>query len=75
VRNRISCFKSGLIKTIFVLVKPEKNRMISKRQQIAYDVQGSMLQSGIVRLPLYRKSSPYSAETNVGLRYKIPSRT
>ena len=75
MRNRISCFESGIFKAIFVLVKPEKNCLFSKSRQRAYDVQGSMLQSGIVRLPLLRKSSPNSAETNVGLRNKTPSRT
>jgi len=66
---------SALLIAIFVLVKPMKTRLFAKSRQIAYDVQGCMLQSGIVRLPLYRKSSPFSSETNVGLRYKIPSRT
>jgi len=75
VKKRISCFKSGLFKAVFVLVKPEKTRLFVKSRQIAYDVQGSMLQFGYVRLPLCRKLSPYSLATNVGLRYKIPFRT
>ena len=75
VKKRISCFKSGLFKAVFVLVKPEKTRLFVKSRQIAYDVQGSMLQFGYVRFPLFKKSSLYSLATNVGLRYKIPSRT
>ena len=66
---------SALLIAIFVLVKPGRTRLFAKSRQIAYDVQGCMLQSDIVRLPLYRKPLPFSAETNVGLRNKIPSRT
>ena len=59
VRIRISCFKSGLLKVIIVLVKPEKNHLFVKSSQIAYDVHGVMLQFGCARLPLCRKLSPY----------------